>query len=383
MRKMKHVVLYCTAILLSVAGFGVCAEEALGTKAVDKPLVILFAPSENTPAFSLTQPFRDGILAAYEEDKDQYELRQMPLDPGSNVEEALAAAADAGAMLVIGPIFKNSVNEVATMSYVPVPVLAINRTQQQEVPKLFMSIDMSSEGQMEQLVREAVTKTADGAAGQPFVIFTTEQAYDQGLSRVAQEELLKQGVAADVVLIAPENFGALRKRFESARPRGAIFATDSAHASLVRPYLPSDVATFGTSYTNPQTQSDPMTALTQSNDLKGMVTLELPSIIEMDAPTYSKYRDRLMQLKGDDRLMFSIGVDSWRLGKDWLQWHEKMDYADGLSGKLHFDKNASPRVQRELVPAVVTTKAQTHAQDELEFEEDEHGNRTELQGKKK
>jgi hypothetical protein len=40
-------------------------------------------------------------------------------------------------------------------------------------------------------------------------------------------------------------------------------------------------------------------------------------------------------------------------------------------------------VQRELVPAVVTTKAQTHAQDELEFEEDEHGNRTELQGKKK
>jgi hypothetical protein len=142
MRKMKHVVLYCTAILLSVAGFGVCAEEALGTKAVDKPLVILFAPSENTPAFSLTQPFRDGILAAYEEDKDQYELRQMPLDPGSNVEEALAAAADAGAMLVIGPIFKNSVNEVATMSYVPVPVLAINRTQRQEVPKLFMSIDV-------------------------------------------------------------------------------------------------------------------------------------------------------------------------------------------------------------------------------------------------
>jgi len=140
---------------------------------------------------------------------------------------------------------------------------------------------------------------------------------------VAQDELQKLNIPVEVFEISNESLGALRNRFANANPRGVIFATDSAHASLVRPYLPSGAEIFGTSYTNPQTQADPMTALTQSNDLKGMVTLELPAIMEMDAPTYSKYRDQLLQLKGDDRLMFSIGVDSWRLGKDWLQWHEK------------------------------------------------------------
>lgn len=340
-----------------------------GEKAVDKPLLVVLTPPKASPAYAVTKPFRDGILASYREDKDNYKIRQVEVKPEEGVAKVLEQVADEGAMLVIGPILKNNVDEVAQMPFVPVPVLAINRTSADVLPELFINMDMSAEGQMTQLVSEAVAKTKKSAeANLPFLILTTSNPYDQRLADSAEAALDKEEIPSVRMSLAPSDLREM-VRSEEQEFRATVFAMNSTYAGMVRPFLAPYTPVYGTSYTDPKNNEDAMSARTQSNDLRGMVTLEIPAITELDSTTYSKYRKRLLKMTAEERLMFSVGIDAWRLGKEWLEWHEKVDYADGMSGRIHFDKSEGAHVVRRLTPVVVTTKVQTHDQDEPDFVE--------------
>lgn len=363
---------FLSAAVLCAAVPAVQAQTAIaqdGEKAVDKPLLVVLTPPLESPAYVVTKPFRDGILASYGEDKDNYTIRQVEIKPEEGVAKVLEQAADEGAMLVIGPIVKSNVDEVAQMPFVPVPVLAINRTSAEVVPELFISMDMSAESQMDQLVSEAVAKTKRSSeANLPFLILTTSNSYDQRLADAAEAALDKEEIPSVRMSLAPSDLREM-VRSEEQEFRGTIFAMNSTYAGMVRPFLAPYTPVYATSYTDPKNNEDAMSARTQSNDLRGMVTLEIPAITELDSTTYGKYRERLIKMTAEERLLFSVGIDAWRLGKEWLEWHQKVDYADGMSGRIHFDKSEGSHVARYLTPVVVTTKVQTRDQDEPDFVE--------------
>lgn len=363
---------FLSAAVLCATVPAVQAQTAVaqdGEKAVDKPLLVVLTPPQASPAYAVTKPFRDGILASYREDKDNYTIRQVEVKPEEGVAKVLEQVADEGAMLVIGPILKNNVDEIAQMPFVPLPVLAINRTSAEVLPELFINMDMSAESQMSQLVSEAVAKTKRSAeANLPFLILTTSNPYDQRLADAAEAALDKEEIPSVRMSLAPSDLREM-VRSEEQEFRATVFAMNSTYAGMVRPFLAPYTPVYGTSYTDPKNNEDAMSAHTQSNDLRGMVTLEIPAITELDSTTYSKYRSRLLKMTAEERLMFSVGVDAWRLGKEWLEWHEKVDYADGMSGRIHFDKSEGPHVARSLTPVVVTTKVQTRDQDEPDFVE--------------
>ena len=339
------------------------------SRAVEKPILAVLVPPETDPAYTVMRSFKDGILASYEEDKEKYDLRFITLSEPGRISTTLEKATDDGVMLIIGPLFKDSVEYVASMTSIPLPVLAINRPQTDHVPDLFMSIDLSMESQMEQLVQEATRSTiSDDKVSLPFLILTTSSEYDQNIAKVAEQALEKKGISFQKEQV---NLQEIQKIIDLNQIpfRGVIFALNSAYASLVRPYLSPELAIFGTSYTNPRNNTDEAIAQTQANDLRGMVTLEIPAVTELETSNHGKYHDHLSLLNGEDRILFAVGVDAWRLGKDWLEWHDKMEYSDGLSGKLRFDRSKSFRVTRELIPTVVQTKVQLHEQEEPDFVE--------------
>ncbi|MFQ9938783.1 MAG: hypothetical protein ACLRW2_10465 [Parasutterella excrementihominis] len=127
---------------------------------------------------------------------------------------------------------------------------------------------------------------------------------------------------------------------------------NAQNASLLRPYLPPELPVFGTSYSNPMHQKDSMLAKTQSNDLNGMITLEIPAE-ENTSTLVAQYKGERDNLSQEELQMFSVGVDAWTLGTKWIDWARRIEVPDGLTGRLSFDKDSGSKVKRELVKTVV------------------------------
>ena len=145
--------------------------------------------------------------------------------------------------------------------------------------------------------------------------------------------------------------------------RGAFFAMNAQNASLLRPYLPPELPVFGTSYSNPMHQKDSMLAKTQSNDLNGMITLEIPAE-ENTSTLVAQYKGERENLSLEELQMFSVGVDAWTLGTKWIDWARRIEVPDGLTGRLSFDKDSGSKVKRELVKTVVSPNKTGKASEE-------------------
>ncbi|MCD8338623.1 MAG: penicillin-binding protein activator [Burkholderiales bacterium] len=311
---------------------------------------LLTAPA-GSAGESLVKPLKEGVKAAFEQDKNKYELVEYELTDPDQIIDTLNKAADEKVMLVIGPVLKSSVEKIATLPFLPLPVIAINRAESPVNPELFMSIDLTREGEVEQLVQVAMENTAKRSGG--FVILTTDREYDTNLAKAISQELQKNGVASEIRNVGKGQLGTLKSDIQSHSYRGLFFATNTSQASSIRPYLPFDLPVFGTSYTNPASVLDPVSARTQASDLNGMVTLEVPAVTQMNGNLYLKYRTTLKQLRPEARRLFAVGVDAWNIGKDWIQWHTNINLETGLSGKIQFNRAQSSRVKRIMDKSVV------------------------------
>lgn len=356
------------SLLLLTSLNSVNAQEVAvsASEPTNKIKVGLMVPPSNSALAAATAPLTEGVETAFQEDQDRYELVKYEVSETTDVLDVLNQAADNKAMLMIGPVLKTSVEQIARLPYLPLPVIAVNKSDSSVQPELFMSIDVAIESEVSQLVKVALENTVQNPAGS-FVILSTPNSYDERVARAISQELQKNGSVGEIRHVSTEQISYLRTEMRGKSFRGCFFAMNPQQASLLRPYLPPELPVFGTSYTNPYRTNDLMTSQTQANDLSGMVTLEIPAITQLTHETYLKYRPILLKLNSDARHLFAVGVDAWRLGKSWLEWQEQIDIDDGLSGKIHFDKKESSGAQRILDKTVITPKRDLR--DDVSFEE--------------
>lgn len=348
--------------LLAAASAAVCPAQqfsdsaAMDSAADGKTKIALIVAPKGSPLSQAASPIRQGILAASKEGggENKYEFIAYDLTSPQNVGEVLKKAAEDGAVLAFGPVSRDAVEAVAELPYLPLPVVAINRASAETTPELLLSIDISAESEVDQLARIAVENTADkkDLALNSFVILCTTDPYDERIARAMEKAILKAGAAAERRHVSPEQIAYLRQEMRGKAFRGVFFAMNAQNASLLRPYLPPELPVFGTSYTNPMHLPDEMRATTQSNDLVGMVTLEMPAERGPNA-LVSEYMKTLSRATPEEVQMFALGVDAWYLGTSWLNWTQKIEIPQGQTGKLHFDRKESSRVHRELDKAVV------------------------------
>lgn len=358
--KSIHCLVALSLILSGLFGFSQAAEVQSNIPAYSgKIKIALFTAPQDSPIYVATQSLREGIATAAKEDSDRYQLVQYTLQNSSQVLQLLEQAADDKVQLVIGPISKEAVETVASLSYLPVPVLALNRPSGSSPAELFLSIDLSAEGEAEEIVKLAIENTAGSDnAGKNFVILSTNSPYDEKLARAFEKELAAAGVGYEKRHVSKEQLAYIKQEMRGKGLRGVLFAMSAEQASLIRPYIPLELPVFGTSYTNPMNQADDMAAKTQANDLLGLVTLEIPAVAS-SSPQFAKYKSQMEELGRDQRHLFALGVDAWNLGKQWLQWEKKGEFPEGLSGRLSFNKDLDSRVRRTMEKVVVKPETDT------------------------
>lgn len=369
----KRILRHAFIGLVAASWFGLCSAQQSSpstvaeTPKIAKTKIALILSPKGSVLAQATAPIREGIFAASQEARESgtCELIEYSLSNPAEASEVLKKAAEDGALLAIGPVSRNEVQAIAEMPYLPLPVVAINRPTSGRTPDLFLSIDISAESEADQLAKIAVENTSHRTelTSNNFVILSTGDPYDERLARSMEEALVKAGAGAERRHVTQDQIAYLRQEMRGKAFRGIFFAMSAANASLLRPYLPPELPIFGTSYTNPMRQKDSMQAKTQSNDLSGMVTLEIPA--ERQGSSLVSEFKRAHQGAGEEEIqMFSVGVDAWSLGTQWIDWRQHIDIPDGLSGKLSFNKTEDGKVVRELNKVVVTPRDAGNTSDE-------------------
>ncbi|MCG6862796.1 MAG: penicillin-binding protein activator [Chromatiaceae bacterium] len=311
------------------------------------------------------QVVRDGIVAAYEADPQHMRptLRYYDSTAGSVVASVQKAAAD-GAGLVIGPLQKPAVDELAGAPALPIPVLALNETSDsRNPPKNLFQFALSPEDEATQVADKAWDKGHRTA-----LMLYPEGNWGNRISRAFRQQWKALGGA----MAASQAFDSSAVDFSgpvtqlSKHAAGADFVFLVATSKLARQISPqirhkigAEVPIYSTSHIY-SGRFDPK----GDRNLVGLNFVEIPWLVEAargDAVSSKGLYKKLPRL-------YAMGVDAYRLGSR-LNWMSQSPRprVQGKTGLLVMDSQR--RIHRELALARIdaTGPVKTAAIDALEL----------------
>lgn len=99
---------------------------------------------------------RDGLMQAYYNSDYQPQLSFYSLDQQQTFLDIYQAAIDEGAELIIGPLFKQQLQELYSFNILPVPTIALNRLEKDKLaqqPENLWQYSLSSEDEINSLIQ--------------------------------------------------------------------------------------------------------------------------------------------------------------------------------------------------------------------------------------
>lgn len=298
------------------------------------------------------QAVRDGIVAAQEADPPgkRPSLRFYDSATGSSTALVRQAAAD-GASLVIGPLQKPAVDELAGSAALPIPVLALNQASgSRNPPRNLFQFALSPEDE----AIEVAHKARDEGHRTALMLYP-EGNWGSRMSRAFRQEWKALGgtmAAAQVFDPSAEDYSASITRL-SERATDADFVFLVATSNLARSIWPqirhkigSDVPVYSTSHIY-SGRFDPQ----GDRGLVGLNFVEIPWLVE-------PARGDAVSSKGLYRnlpRLYAMGVDAYRLGSrlDWMS-HNPRVRVQGKTGILGMDSRR--RIHRELILARIDAR---------------------------
>ena len=290
---------------------------------------------------------REGIQAAYDADRSgnrpTLNFRSSGFDAG----------VDAGADLVIGPLEKPSVATLAARSSLPVPTLALNRSDGGSTENLFQ-FSLAPEDEAINVANHAWTsglksaallyptggfgdRLADAFRGQWRTLggrIAAQQAYPSGESSYSRTAaaLLADGKADFIFLVATDKdvqtiYGALRE----AGARMPVVATSHVYDGDFNP--------------------------SRDAALSGLYFVDIPWILDnqrSDALSRKALRDKLPNVNGPMARLYAMGIDGYRLAPRITDMGNNLGtFFPGETGGLTVDSIG--QIRRQLLLAQFTT----------------------------
>ena len=139
------------------------------------------------------------------------------------------------------------------------------------------------------------------------------------LAKRVQESFEKEWLHLNGEIVANISIGAdsndakrIAKTLEKLGGKvSAVFlAADPAAARSIRPYLPTGMPVFATSFT-----VDPRAEAIANLDLDNLRFLEMPWFAEQDHPAVMAYAKPAQSLPIELERLYALGIDAWRLGQ--------------------------------------------------------------------
>lgn len=329
----------------------------------EEPLsrIALLLPMEG-PLASVAKALRDGFLAAHLQAQQPLDIELYDSGSIASLDDFYRQAAAAGVQLVVGPLEKDLVRQLAARSELPITTLALNYSDATQAPPpgLFQ-FGLAAEDEAREVARRAwddghrraIALTPAGEWGNRVAAAFRQAWQAQGGELVAAEPL------AEPVELANQIAHLLQVRSEGgadAQPTRRqdvdflFLAATPQQAQQVKPTLifqyAGDLPVYATSHLHAATDNR-----SQYLDLEGIRFAETPWLLDDQLPLRQQIEAKWPQAGGSLGRLYAMGADAYLLAPRLGQLVALPDTSlQGLSGDLSLGE--SQRIERELPWAI-------------------------------
>ncbi|AZN37752.1 penicillin-binding protein activator [Iodobacter ciconiae] len=304
--------------------------------------IAVLLPGKSKVMRPAVDAIKAGVLAA-EKNNGNADLPGVRIfdtdDVPAEVFEQFQQLRQQGAVAVIGPLTKPSINYLADVGDFDIPVIALNSFDEKTLHRAQLySFSLSIEQEAQQIARQMF----DEGLRMPLVL-----QGDSPLSgRMVQGfvDSWKEASGTQPVIFtlkdARSQAQALRAQLKDGEHDSVFFAAGSRQTQVSRPFVGNERPVYATSQINPGAMSK-----TARVDMNGIRYLEAPWILQ---PADSEYAllNRTRSKSNDVERLFALGVDAWKLAV-LLNNRAEVDF-DGLSG--HISMGSDGLIERTLTP---------------------------------
>ena len=301
------------------------------------PHVALLLPLASKLLGKVADALRLGFVAGAAADGKNASLYRIYAadDEGASLATQYRKAIADGASAVIGGLTRDGANTMVRESRL-LPALALNApaSTDSELPDQFYYISLSLDVEARLVARMI--------SGEDFRSVAVVVA-NNPLAKRVQESFEKEWLRLSGEIVANISFGAdsndakrVAKTLEKLGGKvSAVFlAADPAAARSIRPYLPTGMPVFATSFT-----VDPRAEAVANLDLDNLRFLEMPWFAEQDHPAVMAYAKPAQSLPIELERLYALGIDAWRLGQLILKTEigRSPPPLDGVTGRITQD----------------------------------------------
>ncbi|HUL64522.1 MAG TPA: penicillin-binding protein activator [Burkholderiaceae bacterium] len=311
--------------------------------------VALLLPSQSTPFARAAEAVRLGFFAAHSVANANLAIQLLEIDDNvAELRTALATAQKHGVRIVVGPLTRTLVNALGDGRVVaPLPVLTLNLPESDvAVSPQSLAFGLAVEAESRQVVRLALQDLpppASTPANPRFLILAGESPLARRMATAFRDALRDHGERSTQidVHVRYEFLQTLTEQLAALKIDAVFCALDARETAFVRPRLPRELPLYATSQVNLGGAESALLA----PDLDGVKFVDMPWLIEPEHAAVMVYPRSDVALSGELQRLYALGIDAYRVMIEWLAGRREFDL-DGVTGRLHVDRDKSPRVER-------------------------------------
>ncbi|MGL4575157.1 MAG: penicillin-binding protein activator, partial [Burkholderiaceae bacterium] len=267
-------------------------------------------------------------------------------ESSAEIAEAFTQAQVSNADLVIGPLTRAGVNAALETSIARPTVLLNAPDNEQAVlrgPVLAFALSLDAEARrLGTLAFDTAQRDSTSAKKPRAIIVQTSAPLYKRIAAGFADAFTRAGGTVETVEVNMATVSMLSGRTRSGFD-AAFLATDAGTARMSRPFLPREMAIWGTSQLNTGRDVDLV-------ELHGVRFSDMPWKLSADHPAVMAYPRESAEV--DDARLYAFGIDAFRLGVELM--NGKTDISlDGVTGRLSARVGQQARVEREAMPAMV------------------------------
>lgn len=324
----------------------------------DKPLshVALLLPMDG-PLASVARALRDGFLAAHLAEQSNLKIELFDSSRFPSIDEFYRQASAAGVELVIGPLDKDTVRQLADRERLPITTLALNYSDaDQTIPPQLFQFGLAAEDEAREVARRAwtdghrraVALTPRGDWGNRVFEAFRQEWQDLGGTVAAAEPLAEPIELANQIaeLLQISSNGTDSQPSRRQDIDFLFLAATPQQAQQVKPTLifqyAGDLPVYATSHLHAATDNR-----TQYLDLEGIRFTETPWLLDPQLPLRQEIERKWPQARGSLGRLYAMGADAYLLAPRLSQLLAVPETRiDGLSGTLNI--TPQQRIERRL-----------------------------------
>lgn len=342
--------------------------QLIATLAGSRPEKIALALPLEGPFASAGKAIRDGFLSAYyldqSADRSKTDIRVINTS-GEDFGTLYKELSSGGFDLIVGPLEKESLAELAGMTTLPVPALGLNYLPEgTRAPDGLYQYGLSAEDEARQIADRLVDENLDhvlvlipqGEWGDRVerallsrlrerngVVLDVERFFPEDNLRTVTADLLGITVSRNRAIQVERTIG-IDVEFEARRRQDADAIVLVAEPTVARQFKPLFAFYFGGDLPvySPSIVYGGSPVPSRDRDLNGVTFTDIPWVLSEDNELRSQARENLKGTQGQLGRLFAMGADAWQLSKR-LPLLRQVDSAslEGQTGVLTMTRQGS------------------------------------------